>query len=127
MTSVSFTGIGFVYQPGTSLPFSSKYSAHLDAQQNFEISSDATLSVGAQAGYVGRRAGGISSSPTLVYFPGYVQTDLRAALDLKAWQFQLYANNVANTRGITGSALPLQPYNAYIQPRTIGVSVVRNF
>jgi outer membrane receptor protein involved in Fe transport len=127
MTSVSFSGIGFVYQPGTSLPYSSRYSAHLDAQQNFPLSSDVTLSVGAQAGYVGRRAGGISSSPTLLYFPGYVQTDLRTELDLKAWQLRLYANNVANTRGITGSLMPLEQYNAYIQPRTIGVSVVRNF
>jgi outer membrane receptor protein involved in Fe transport len=127
MTSVSFAGIGFVYRPGTSLPYSSKYSGHLDAQQDFELSSEATLSVGAQAGYVGRRAGGISSSPTLEYFPGYVQTDLRAGLDLRAWQFKLYANNVANTRGITGSLQPLEQYNAYIQPRTIGVSVVRNF
>jgi outer membrane receptor protein involved in Fe transport len=127
MTSVSFAGIGFVYKPGTSLPFSSKYSAHLDAQQKFQISPEATLSVGAQASYVGSRASGISDSPNLQHFPGYVQTDLRAGLDLKAWQFMLYANNVANTRGITGTLLPYQEYNAYIQPRTVGVSVVRNF
>lgn len=127
MTSVSFTGIGFSYQPGTSLPFSSKYSAHLDAQQNFQISSEATLSVGAQSGYVGSRAAAISDSPTLLRFPGYVQTDLRAGLDLHAWQVMLYATNVANTRGITGSLLPYQQYNAYIQPRTVGISVVRNF
>lgn len=127
MTSVSFAGIGFVYKPGTALPFSSKYSAHLDAQQDFQISSEATLSVGAQASYVGSRAAGISDSPTLQHFPGYTQTDLRAGLDLKAWQFMLYANNVANIRGITGSLLPYQQYNAYIQPRTVGVSIVRNF
>ncbi|HEV7612427.1 MAG TPA: TonB-dependent receptor [Steroidobacteraceae bacterium] len=127
MTSVSFAGIGFVYKPGTALPFSSKYSAHLDAQQDFQISSQATLSVGAQASYVGSRASGISDSPTLLHFPGYVQTDLRAGLDLKAWHFMLYAKNVANVRGITGSLLPFQQYNAYIQPRTVGVSVARNF
>lgn len=127
MTSVSFAGVGFVYKPGTSLPYSSKYSAHLDAQQNFQISADTTAFVGAQASYVGRRASGISDSPTLLYFPGYVQTDLRAGVNLDDWQFSLYADNVANIRGITGSALPYQELNAYIQPRTVGVSVVRTF
>jgi iron complex outermembrane receptor protein len=127
MTSVSFAGVGFDYKSGTSLPFSSKYSAHLDAQQDFQISSAATLSVGATASYVGSRAGGISSAPTLLHFPGYVQTNLRAELDRNDWQFMLYANNVVNVRGITGSLLPLQQYNAYIQPRTVGLSVVKNF
>lgn len=127
MTSVSFAGIGFVYKNGTSLPYSSKSSAHIDAQQDFRISSTATMFVGAQSSYVGRRAGGISDSPTLLYFPGYVQTDFRSGVNYNEWQFTLYVNNIANIRGITGSLLPYEELNAYIQPRTIGLSVVKNF
>jgi outer membrane receptor protein involved in Fe transport len=127
MTSVSFAGIGFAYKNGTSLPYSSKTSAHIDAQQNFQVSANATMFVGAQASYVGRRASGISDSPNILFFPGYVQTDLRSGLNFDDWQFTLYANNIANVRGITGSLLPYEELNAYIQPRTIGLSVTRNF
>ena len=127
MTSTSFNGIGFVFKPGTSLPFSSKTSAHLDAQQNFQISANATGFVGAQSSYVGKRASGISDAPTLLYFPSYVQTDLRAGVNFNDWQVSLYDDNVTNKRGITGSLIPLEEYNGYIQPRTIGISIVRNF
>jgi iron complex outermembrane recepter protein len=126
LTSAPPPGVPLTAKSGTALPYSSKYSAHLDAQQNFQVSSAATLFIGAQSSYVGRRANGISDLSTLQYFPGYVQTDLRSGLLLDDWQITLYANNVANIRGQTGS-IPATNYYAYIQPRTVGVTVVRNF
>lgn len=126
LSSAPPPGVPLNARSGTALPYSSKYSAHLDAQQNFRISPEATLFVGAQSSYVGRRANGISDLPTLQHFPGYVQTDLRAGVLLDDWQVTLYANNVGNIRGQLGT-IATTNYYTYIQPRTVGVSVVRSF
>lgn len=61
--------------------------------------------------------------------PAYTRIDLQAGFDYDTWTVSLYANNVADKRGVLDGGLDLVPSNAYfyIQPRTIGTTVSKTF
>jgi iron complex outermembrane recepter protein len=115
--------------PGNRLPNSTRWSGNLSVQQDFPLPNGATGFVGATASYVGDRLSVFQSTDLRQRFPSYTKTDLRAGLRYDAWTFNLYANNVADVRGVLNGGIGFDPPFAfdYIQPRTIGVSLVRLF
>jgi iron complex outermembrane recepter protein len=117
---------------GDRLPYSSRISGSLSLEQTFSLWSDATGFVGGGISYVGNREGDFQPTATgaqRVYLPAYAKTDLRAGLRSGSWTVNIFANNVADRRGLLVGGLDAIPPNAfvYIQPRTVGVSVTRTF
>jgi iron complex outermembrane recepter protein len=113
---------------GDPLPDAARFSASVSAEQSFPIVGSVNGFVGGQTNYVGYRQGGFTSAANLPrpYTPAYAQTDLRAGVRYETWTVRLFATNVADKRGIVGVNFDM-PYVDYIQPRTIGVSVVKTF
>ena len=116
---------------GEPLPLSSRFSAHLSADQQFPLTSAWTGFVGGEVSYQGNRLGEFSSSATAPrqYYPAYARTDLHAGVISGPWTVTAYTNNVTDKRGLLGGGLDYFPSYAfqYIQPRTFGVSLVRKF
>jgi outer membrane receptor protein involved in Fe transport len=120
-------------QPGDRLPLSARFSASASVDQEFHVVKSAMGFVGASVGYVGERLDVFNPplpppQPPRGVFPAYAETDLRAGLRMESWNITLFANNVADKRGI----LVGDPHSegsgvVYIQPRTIGLSVVKKF
>jgi iron complex outermembrane recepter protein len=118
--------------PGDRLPYSTRFSGRLSLQQDFPLTAATTGFVGASVSYVGDRFGEFASAfgpPQRQYYPSYAQTDLRAGAHFNDWLVNLYCNNVTDKRGVLNGGLNFFPPNAfnYIQPRTIGLSIVRTF
>ena len=119
-----------VYGPtGTRLPFSAHNSANLSVNQTFKIISDVDGYVGGQLSYIGGRLGDFEPTPERAVYPAYAKTDLRAGVTYKSWTATLYANNITDRRGLLGGGLGTFPPYAYyyIQPRTVGFSLAKNF
>ena len=125
--------------PGARLPYSSRWSGAASLLQEFPI-GQATMFFGAQLNLVGNRFGEFQgctqvSGPCMPlfprdYYPGYTQTNLRTGAKYGPWTLNLFANNVTDKRGLLGGgALDVYPNNSYtiIKPRTIGLSLSRNF
>jgi len=79
--------------------------------------------------YVGNRLNVFRAVSLRERFPAYSQINLRAGVTSGDWSANLFASNVTNKRGILQGGLgyfPVYSY-AYIQPRTIGLSIAKNF
>lgn len=120
-------------ESGDRLPYSSRFSGNLSLEQQFPLSGQVTGFVGSTVSYVGNREGiftGTAGDPApRQEFPGYVKSDVRGGVKYGTWTFNLFANNVADRRGILAGGLGSNiPYAfQYIQPRTIGLSVAKTF
>jgi iron complex outermembrane receptor protein len=114
---------------GSRLPYGSRNSGNLSAQQEFRLSSNVTGFVGGSVSYVGDRVGQFRATPVRQIYPAFTQTDLRAGVKYESWLASLYVTNVADRRGIIGGGLDVTPTNSftYIQPRTVGLSLARTF
>jgi iron complex outermembrane receptor protein len=122
--------------PGTAgdwLPYGSRWSGSLSAEQRFEISPSATGFVGATWAYVGKRYSDYNNNVTPVavqyLWPGYSYANARMGIRWNGYTLTAFLNNIANSRGIL-SAIP-QPngfvQTAVITPRTVGLSVAKEF
>jgi len=113
---------------GDRLPVSPRISGHLSLNRDFPLWQSLTGFVGAEASYVGYREGNFTSGPRTP-FPAYTKTDVRAGFRSDSWTVSVYANNIANVRGLVGGGEAYDPPNAlvYIIPRTIGVTVIKSF
>jgi iron complex outermembrane receptor protein len=124
------TGFG---PAGSRLPFSSRFSGSLSLNQEFPLTANWTGFAGGSVSYVGSRAGNFV--PTAVppapqvdreLFPAYAKLDLRVGTKYGSWSGNLYANNVADRRGsLNGN--PAIGTVIYIQPRTVGLFVAKDF
>ena len=126
----SFTGV--CASAGARLPLSPHVSGNLSVDQRFRATDRVNVFVGANLSYVGGRKGVFPFNDPSVprqEFPAYARTDLRAGLDFAAWRANVYVNNVFDRRAlVSGGAWTDLPYSFYyIQPRTIGVSLAREF
>jgi iron complex outermembrane receptor protein len=110
---------------GSRLPFTSRFSGNLSADQDFPLMDRVAGFVGATASYVGRRLGTFVDTPERQVYPDYTRIDLRAGLKYELWTVKFYATNVTDQRGILGGGAGDFPPFAftYIQPRTLGMSV----
>lgn len=123
------------WQRGRRLPFSSRISANLSLDYEFPVGRF-TGTVGADLSYVGERFGvfiakDADGNPISARqpFPGYAKTDLRTGLKMSDWTVDLYINNVTDKRGILGGGLGTPDPDAFtiVHPRTVGLTLARNF
>jgi outer membrane receptor protein involved in Fe transport len=120
---------GAVGASGDRLPYSAKNSGSLSLDQAFPMANGFTAFGGLTVSYVGDRQGVFVATPTRQVLPAYTQADLRGGIRKEAWQVNLFANNVADRRGVLNGGIgTLTPTEfAYIQPRTVGLLVSRTF
>jgi iron complex outermembrane recepter protein len=117
---------------GDRLPYNSRFSGRIAAQQDFPLTSDLTGFVAGAVSYYSAREGlfGTFGATERLTFPAYAQTDLRAGVTYESWMVNLYANNIANKlafldggAGYGGATFGYQ----VITPRTVGLSVTKRF
>ena len=120
---------------GDRLPFSPAWSGNLSLQKDYPITSELSAFTAGSVSYVGDRIGAFQPQvappaipPREDYGP-YARTDLRAGVKYQSWDVSVFANNVTDRRAILQGGYGYTPSNAFvlIQPRTLGVSVVKTF
>ncbi|MGB8602223.1 MAG: TonB-dependent receptor, partial [Rhizomicrobium sp.] len=120
---------------GQRLPYSSKTSGNLSADQKFPIMTGIDGVVGATFNYIGSRYGLFpeASGGERFFMPAYGTVDLHAGFDTGNWEFTLYSKNLFDQKGLMQASsrdviTRTGDYNAAtITPRTIGISVSRHF
>jgi iron complex outermembrane receptor protein len=118
-----------VIPAGRRLPHSAPWTGGLSLDQEFPLRAwtGAKGFAGVDASYTDERY----SSLTLVGVrtkPDYIQVDVRAGLIYDSWTVSAFANNVADKRGILrDDGLGGGTLVNYIQPRTIGISLTKDF
>jgi len=77
----------------------------------------------------GKSGGEFTASAQRQDYPDYTKVDLHAGAKYDLWAVNLYVNNVTDRRAALYGGLggfPAFAFN-YIQPRTVGLSIVRTF
>jgi len=114
---------------GDRLPYSSRWSGNVSVDDDFPLSGPFTGFAGAVGSYVGSREGQFQSSPPDVTprneMPSYTMVNLHGGVKYETWTVNLYVNNVSDSRGVLNN--DHTPYVYLVQPRTVGLSVVRTF
>lgn len=131
-----FVDANFFAQKGDRLPFSSQHSGRAAIDYKTSVADDAELSIGGAATYVGERRGEFvpfeGVADLRAKYPGYVQFDLNASLEIRNLTLSAFVQNVTNKRGVIGGGFWNQTsYNAnwfnYTQPRTVGINAEVKF
>ena len=137
---------------GDTLPYTPKFSFGLNADYEWPISGTIKAFAGGSLRYVGKQRAGFRSEVLIVdgapvfdengqpvfvpvpqrRIPDYATIDLRAGADFGRFTLEAYVRNLTNSRGITalGEADNIPGGGilaAFIQPRTIGVTLGAKF
>jgi len=116
---------------GSRLPLSARFSGHFSFNQEFPLVGEWTGFAGGAISYVGDRSGVFSTAAQIPRqdLPAYGKTDLRLGVRHNVWTATVYCNNVANIHGLLGGGQGYFPPYAfqYIQPRIVGLNVIRTF
>ncbi len=116
---------------GNRLPFSSRLSANLSVDGEFPLTATVKGFVGATASYAGDRVGIFQPTPLRQYYPSFTKTDLYAGVRYESWTINLFVNNLTDERGLLTGGRDYNPSPAYasvfIQPRTFGLSLAKDF
>jgi len=134
---------------GDRLPYSIRTSGSLGIDQDIVHFAHATGFLGADLTYISARYGefasGRPSPPPLIprlRYPAYTTVNFRAGVRDQRWLFNLFVNNLTDKRGIIGGRPSYDVKNGgsylagglsggydvtVIQPRTVGLSVSRDF
>ncbi len=117
---------------GDRLPTSSRFSGNISVDREFPLRGDLEGFVGGSVSYVGERLGLLkskASTPDRQVFPAYTKTDLRAGVRYESWTVNLFVNNVTDKRALLTGGLGAFYTNWFtiIQPRTMGLSIARDF
>ena len=114
---------------GDRLPYGARWSGRASIDQEFDLATAMRGHVGATLSYTGKRIGTFTSSAARETYSAFTTVDLRAGIKYQDWSLDVFANNVGDKRGVLGGGLGTFPPFAfsYIQPRTVGVSLARNF
>jgi iron complex outermembrane receptor protein len=118
---------------GDRLPYSSRISGNVSVDDDFYLTSGVTGFVGGSVSYVGDRLGTFTSPPPTVPprqdLPGYARADIRAGARYQSWTVDVFVNNLMDNRGLLvggiGTGFPSR--FAFIQPRTVGLTISRSF
>jgi outer membrane receptor protein involved in Fe transport len=133
-------------EDGDTLPYTPKFSFGANADYEWNVAPTIRAFVGGSLRYVGKQRAefrsevvGIDSNGQPIFaplpqrrIPDYATVDLRAGADFGRFTLEAYARNVTNARGITalGDADGVPDGGilaAFIQPRTIGLSLGAKF
>jgi outer membrane receptor protein involved in Fe transport len=115
---------------GDRLPYSSRFSGNLSVDEELPITGAFKGFVGGAVDYVGDRLGEFApTGPPRQDYPGYSQTNLHAGIRFDTWTLRAYATNVWDKRALLGGGLGSYPPFGFtfIQPRTVGLSIVKTF
>jgi outer membrane receptor protein involved in Fe transport len=116
---------------GDRLPYSPRLSGGLSIEQEFPVGASLTGFVGSSATYVGDRVGVFRTVDTRQTFGSYKQIDLRLGVRNDGWSVNAFANNLTDERGLLRGGLDrpaaLNYAFDYIQPRTIGLAITKDF
>lgn len=132
----SNAGNGFPGLSGDPLPYSSKLSGSIAAEERFHIMGSVSGFVGASVAYVGKRYEGFPALPGAPQpsIPDYAFGNLRLGMVTDGYTVTAFAKNITNERGIlkstqiTGSTPTSGLWQTnFITPRTIGLSVSKSF
>lgn len=122
---------------GDRLPYSTRYNGNVSAEQDFPLGGDWTGVVAGSVNYVGSKFQEFiaASAPpdSRIRLPAFTTFDIRTGASGAGWTANLFINNLTDRRarsvlvsssafGVTGGY-----YASLIQPRTIGISVSRDF
>lgn len=126
---------GVIANAGDRLPFSSKWSASLFADQQFKITGPVSGFVGAGISYVGDRLMAFPTAGSVnprLEVPSYTTLDAHTGVDTNGWTVTFYAKNLTDKLGIISAApaatnVPGTNQIDIIRPRTLGLSVVKTF
>lgn len=116
-------------ESGERLPNSSRVSGSLSVDYSFPLAADLTGFVGGIASYMGDSLGLFMQTAERQRFDSYTKVDLRAGANIGAWAVNLFVNNVSDERAAIGGGLGTFPPSGFtfIQPRTVGLSVAKDF
>jgi iron complex outermembrane recepter protein len=119
---------------GQRLPDSSRFSGTFTMDQDVAHIGEATALIGGSVSYVGLRLGEFSAGPTPppLQMPAFTTFNLHTGARYESWLMNLFVNNVADKRGITGysfydGASTAADVATIIPPRTVGLSVSKSF
>ncbi len=127
---------GIFAHAGDRLPYSPRLSGTLSIDRDFALGGGWTGSLGGSIAYAGQRWGVFprNAQSLRVSLQPYATLDLRLGARRGSWSVNLFGRNVADQRGALNVAatsrtlLTTGSYNTtVIQPRTVGLSVARNF
>jgi len=115
---------------GDQLPNTPRFSGNVSVDYDFPLGGDIRGNMGGALSYVGDRKDAFSSiSPQRQDLPAYEKVDLHVGAAYESWKVNVFVNNVADERGLisggVGNAIPYAFY--YIQPRTVGLSIDKEF
>jgi len=119
---------------GDRLPFSSRVSWHLSADQNIAITKTMVATFGGDLSFVGDRIGifqGVADNgtyPARSKFPSYYLANIRASIADGNWTVSTYINNLLDKRALIGDGGTFQPTVLfYNKPRSFGIILSRSF
>ena len=114
---------------GDRLPFSTRFSGHISLNQDYPVSAQVFGSFGVALGDIGAREGVFTGSAERQAYPAYAKVDAHNIFKFDSWSVSAYVNNLTDRRGLLsgglGTTLPYA-FN-YIQPRTVGLTVAKEF
>jgi outer membrane receptor protein involved in Fe transport len=114
---------------GDRLPFSTRFSGHVSLNQDYPVSAQVSGSFGVALGYIGEREGVFTGTAERQAYPAYAKVDAHNIFKFDSWSVSAYVNNLTDRRGLLsgglGTTLPYA-FN-YIQPRTVGLTVAKEF
>lgn len=114
---------------GSQLPFGAPWSGTLSAQKEFlfDALSSASVLVGATASYMGERSAGFRTPGAPAGMPSYSKFDVNLSFKARDWSVDTFVNNVADKRAVLAYSGIVPGSVTYIQPRTIGVLLSKQF
>jgi iron complex outermembrane recepter protein len=122
---------------GTQLPMSTHWTGNVSVDWDALHVGEMVTSVGASVAYIGARPGEFDGQDgyARLYFPSYTTLNTHITVRRGALEASLYARNLADSRGFIGGQGDFGPAvgntSGYVaqplQPRTIGLSLAKNF
>jgi iron complex outermembrane receptor protein len=128
LTEAFAPNINAIGASGDRLPFTNRFSGNVSVDQEFSLPGSAVGYIGSSLSYVGDSLS-IFTTGARQRFPAYAKTDVHGGVKLNTWTVNLFANNVTDRRAALSGGLGSFNPNAfvYIQPRTIGINVIKAF
>jgi iron complex outermembrane receptor protein len=125
--SVSKAGAGVLAAPGATLPFAPRYKLYGGAEYDFPVLDGSWTGRGRiDVSYNGLTYSAVSNLPATINQP-YTTVNLRVGISRDRLDLSLFADNVGDVRGELVSLDNGTNESTLIRPRTVGVSVSKQF